>query len=337
MSLHDAAVIASTSNLSEDSKEKIKANCDKSVKRILRLSQVAARIFKGTIPQFKDMDVETIIRDHIIGEIEVSTPVAAYQLPKTVNVMDTESSEPNEATIYYDMKCRLRLADGDTADCFIIVDLEGQNNFTPGYSLSRRAIYYASRLMSSQLAVVGKDTKYDSLSKVLTIWICFEPSKEAVNSITRINLKQESLVGTLTFDDDEVDMMEALFITLGPDGSSDDNQLISFLSTLFSTELDAGEKLKQLNEKFNFPITDETTEEVSEMTNAMNATYGFRTEKAVRDAMDVFSAMVNWLKKNGRENDAEKALSNRDARAIYLKEFIQTPEYFDVLKNMPKD
>ena len=53
--------------------------------------------------------------------------------------------------------------------------------------------------------------------------------------------------------------------------------------------------------------------------------------------MDVFSAMVNWLKKNGREKDAEKALSNRDARAIYLKEFIQTPEYFDVLKNMPKD
>lgn len=69
----------------------------------------------------------------------------------------------------------------------------------------------------------------------------------------------------------------------------------------------------------------------------MNTTYGFRTEKAVRDAVDVFSAMVNWLRKNGRENDAEKALSNRDARAIYLKEFIQTPEYFDVLKNMPKD
>ena len=61
--------------------------------------------------------------------------------------------------------------------------------------------------------------------------------------------------------------------------------------------------------------------------NTVNKVYGFREEVVRRIAVDLFSAMAKWLKESGRDDAYEKALTDRNARWIYLPEFMKTPEY----------
>lgn len=43
---------------------------------------------------------------------------------------------------------------------------EAQKDIRPGYSLPKRAVYYCSRMISSQLSKITKAENYDNLSKV---------------------------------------------------------------------------------------------------------------------------------------------------------------------------
>lgn len=345
MNSYEASVIASTSdksdNKSAEKRKRLNAKSDQAVKRVLALTEVTARILKWTIPQFADKDVETIIRDHIEGELETSAPVSAFQPPKTkkkskrIKQLNTESSEPNEADIRFNVKCRVRLSEGTTADCFLVVDMEGQGDSSPGYSLGRRAIYYLSRLISEQLPVIGQDTKYDALSKVLSIWICFNPPEKHTNSMTKLKIVQIPMVGDSQFETSEVDMMEALFILLGPDDSDGKTELIEFLNILFSTKLDAHEKLTMLHEKFDFPIKDDITEEVSEMTKSVKEAYGFRTEEAVRRAeaegraeeKKENQAVLKWLLEKFGIDKVVEFIRNPDEQETYTAQFRSSPEY----------
>lgn len=75
MNSYEASIIASTSDKKTvEQKERLNARSDQAVKRVLALTEVVARILKWTIPQFADLDVKTIIRDHIEGDIEPSAP-----------------------------------------------------------------------------------------------------------------------------------------------------------------------------------------------------------------------------------------------------------------------
>ncbi len=54
----------------------------------------------------------------------------------------------------------------------VIINIEIQNDDTPGYPIPKRSIYYGSRLISAQRGSVFKDHEYGKLKKVVSIWIC---------------------------------------------------------------------------------------------------------------------------------------------------------------------
>ena len=62
----------------------------------------------------------------------------------------------------------------------LIINVEAQKRLNPKkktgdtYPLLKRAVYYASRLISSQKGTEFTNSDYDKIKKVYTIWICME-------------------------------------------------------------------------------------------------------------------------------------------------------------------
>ena len=79
--------------------------------------------------------------------------------------------------MYFDVFVKVKLpwyADKNlyTAPCFCIkLDAGMQRKLNPGYILSKRGLYYGSRMITGQLLVINKDTNYDLIAPVYSIWI----------------------------------------------------------------------------------------------------------------------------------------------------------------------
>ena len=70
-----------------------------------------------------------------------------------------------------------------------------ENDFYPGYPIIKRALYYCSRMNSSQYGSEFTETHYEKIRKVYSIWICPNPPKKRENTITRYCVQEENLVG----------------------------------------------------------------------------------------------------------------------------------------------
>lgn len=100
----------------------------------------------------------------------------------------------------------------------LIINLESQNNYTPGYTLEKRGIYYLSCMISSQYNVEFKNSDFDKLKKVYSIWICTHAPSYAVNTITEYRFKPENLVGEIPDVPKNYDLMSLIMINLGKKG-----------------------------------------------------------------------------------------------------------------------
>ena len=58
----------------------------------------------------------------------------------------------------------------------LIINVEAQTKFKPGYPLTKRAIYYCSRMISAQHGPIFTKSEYGKIRKVYSIWICTQPS-----------------------------------------------------------------------------------------------------------------------------------------------------------------
>lgn len=71
-------------------------------------------------------------------------------LPDKLNEKNVESKSTNEGTIYYDVLFDIGMPGGESPPSRVIVDIEAQNHFNPGYSMLKRGSFYCSRMISAQ-------------------------------------------------------------------------------------------------------------------------------------------------------------------------------------------
>lgn len=126
-----------------------------------------------------------------------------------------------EGTVTYDIRF-LAAAPRSGELIRLIVNIEAQNDFYPGYPLIKRAIYYCSRMISSQYGTEFINAHYENIKKVYSIWICMNPPKNRKNSITRYHITEENLVGCVKERKADYDLMAAVMICLGEEESAID-------------------------------------------------------------------------------------------------------------------
>lgn len=172
----------------------------------------------------------------------------------------------NEGVITYDIQFRAFVPGADEV-VQMIINIEAQNNFYPGYPIIMRGIYYCARMISSQYGTVFTNSHYEKIQKVYTIWICMNPPKERNNTITEYSFTEKNLFGSVTEQKGYYDLMNTIMICLGEQDEKVENDLLKLLEVLLSSERKASEKKEILVRDFDISMTEKIESEVVQMCN----------------------------------------------------------------------
>lgn len=149
----------------------------------------------------------------------------------------------------------------------MILNVEGQNNFYPGYPVIKRGIYYCSRMISAQYGTEFVAANYSDIKKVASIWVCMKPPKGRENTITSYSITEKNLIGTVEEPVENYDLMTAVMICLGGSNSRSEPDVLRLLDVLFSSETGAEKKRHILQQDFDIPMTQTLERKVDVMCN----------------------------------------------------------------------
>lgn len=243
------------------------AGYDEACKRVLSEKAILARIMKSCLEEYKDCDPNEIADKYIEGQPQVSAvPVLPDEGGPLISGLDTEDKSLHEGSITYDIRFRA-IAPGTGEPIALIINLEAQNDYYPGYPLIKRGIYYCSRMISSQYGREFTGSQYDKIKKVYSIWICMNPPKSRENTITRYRLIEEQLVGEAREPVRNYDLLSIIMLCLGgPDGANYDG-VLRMLDVLLGSETSAAEKRQILQDEYDIAMTQSIEQEVSVVCN----------------------------------------------------------------------
>ena len=159
---------------------------DESCKNILANKIILAWIMKSCMKEYKDCSICDIADHYIEGTPEISQrevhrDEAPASDPGKIRGENTEDKAVNEGTVRYDIMFRAILPQGQEK-IELIINIEAQKDFYPGYPLIKRGIYYGCRMISSQYGTIFTNSHYEKIQKVYSIWICFNPPEKRKNS-----------------------------------------------------------------------------------------------------------------------------------------------------------
>jgi len=243
---------------------------DAQVKRILSDKTILSWILKYTTEELKNYPI-AIIKSCIEGEPEVGThrvfPSLAPEkdTPEAITGMDTVDKVPGEGDVHYDVRFVVYTPDKERIK--LIINVEGQKKFDPGYDIVTRGIFYCARMLSAQKDTEFTGSDYDAIKKVYSIWISMNNPLQVQHTITSYRICEHPLYGMLPVQR-RYDLMELVLVCLGtPKTKNKGNELHGLLDTLLSPDLLPEEKEKIINIDYGIETTVELEGGLREMCN----------------------------------------------------------------------
>lgn len=242
------------------------AGYDAACKRVLSEKAILARIMKACLEEYRDCPVRDIEEKYIEGQPQSSVPVLPDEEGSVISGLDTEDKSVHEGTVTYDIRFRAIVpSSGELIG--LIVNVEAQNDFYPGYPLTKRGIYYCCRMISSQYGREFTGSHYEKLKKVYSIWICMNPPRRRENTITRYRLTEEHFVGEAVELVQNYDLLSIVMLCLGGPDSENYDGVLRMLDVLLSHETSEAEKRRILQDDYDIQMTRTMESEVSVMCN----------------------------------------------------------------------
>ena len=257
---------------------------DESARNLVAQKPVLAYILKSALEEYADYTVQEIAERFIEGEPEIKKAAVHQDHPdkKPVSEMmsgddkvtglSTADKSQRDGTVYYDIRFLAVLPlSGELIDVFVNVEI--QNNDTPGYPIPKRGIYYAARMISSQRGMIFKDQEYGKIKKAVSIWICEGTANIRSDTINRYSFAEECLHGDYHEEKKDYDLMTVVVLRLGNKGEDSEDNAIRLLSRLFSMNLSYEEKIDTLENVFKIGVSREMDEEVQNVCNLSTGVY----------------------------------------------------------------
>ena len=169
-----------------------------------------------------------------------------------------------------------------------------KNDFYPGYPIVKRNLYYCCRLVSSQYGTDFTNSHYEKIKKVYSIFICMNPPNYRKNTINKYSIKEEKMIGKFSESTKNYDLMTAIVICLGDAEDSKEIRILKLLEVLLSSERNAEEKKRILQEAFSIKMTQELEREVSEMCNLSDSVEQKGIAKGIISSIQKLMESMNW-------------------------------------------
>ncbi len=245
------------------------AQYDERAKRLLGQKIILAHILVKAVDEFKGMNPSDVV-PYIEGEPYISSVPVEPGLTNTgerrkgqrVTGLNTEHGEINEGLVRFDIIFYVRMRDGLSQ---IIVNIEIQKDNPKAYKILNRAIFYGSRMVSSQKERDFEKSNYDDIKQVYSIWVCMNLK---VNCLHHIHFTSDCLLEEYDWPGN-LNLINIIMIGLAkelPD-NNEKYELHRLLGTLLSKKLSMEEKLNIIENEYDIPIKDNFRKDVSEMCN----------------------------------------------------------------------
>lgn len=281
-----------------------KAQYDTRVKRLLAQKSILAHILVKTVDEFKGMKPEDVVK-YIEGEPSISVvPVepGLANMEKTdatgqrIVGLNTENAEINEGLVRFDIIFYVRMPSivgRKNGLSQIIVNIEAQKDEPTEYKILNRAIFYVSRLISSQKERDFVSTNYDDIKQVFSIWICMNMDD---NSLSHIHLTKDEMLKPCNWKGN-LNLLNIVLIGITNEIPEHDEkyEMHRLIGALLSSELKEQEKLDIIEHEYNIPISQEFREDVRIMCNLSTGIEERATEKATEKTSEKF--ILNMYKK----------------------------------------
>ncbi|MCD8110491.1 MAG: hypothetical protein LUE14_10410 [Clostridiales bacterium] len=324
----------------------LQAGYDAACKKLLSEKIVLAWILKSCVKEFYDLEPEDIATRCIEGlPSDPGIPdIGDKDVPSRIIGSNTEDSTIYDGVIRYDIRFRAIVP---LSDCWtvLLMNVEVQNDFYPGYPLVCRGIFYGGRMISSQYKTEFTKSHYEKLKKVYSIWICMNPPQYRRNSINCYEIHEEQLIGNVKESVQNYDMLTVIMICLGSPEDDNYEGILKLLQVLLSYRIGRDEKCRILQEEFEISMTQEIDEEVDHMCNLSEGLWKTAMEKGWAEGMEkgwtegvekgmekgmekgtvIGARQVNDLNvklvESGRMNDMIRAAADRDYQQLLFAEF----------------
>ena len=288
-----------------------KAEYDTSAKRLLGQKSILAHILVKTVDEFKGMDPKKVV-DSIEGTPHIGTVPVEPGLTNAVSEkngerlvgFNTENGEVNEGLIRFDIVFYVRMKDGLSQ---IIINVEAQKDEPNGYEILNRAIFYVSRLISSQKERDFENSSYDDIKRVYSIWICMNMKE---NTMSYVHLTKEDLIGSYEWKGN-LDLLNIIMIGLAKKLPEHDEtyELHRLLGALLSQDLTVDEKLNIIGNEYDIPIEGNFRKDVSVMCNLSQGI----EEKGIAIGE---AGLIVKMYKNGFTAEQIAAATDKDLEAV---------------------
>ena len=245
------------------------AQYDESAKRLLGQKSILAHILVKTVDEFAGMDPKEVV-SYIEGEPFINTVPIETGFTNTVIKNDesrvvglnSENPELHEGMIRFDIIFYVRMRDGLSQ---IIINVEAQKDELNGYDILNRAIFYVSRMISSQKERDFSNSNYNDIKRVYSIWVCMNMPE---NSLEHIHLVKDSIVKSHAWKG-KMDLVNIVMIGLAKELPKHEEkyELHRLLGALLSQDLTANEKLDIIGNEYAIPMEKDFREDVSIMCN----------------------------------------------------------------------
>ena len=274
------------------------AQYDNSAKRLIAHKIILARILIKTVEKFKGMDpleVAALIEGiPYISTVPVElglTNAVHFQNGKRIVGFNTENQELNEGLVRFDIVFYVRMKDGLSQ---IIINVEAQKDEPSDYKILNRAVFYVSRLISSQKEKDFENSSYDDIKCVYSIWICMNMEE---NTMSHIHLTKEDMIGSYEWKGN-LDLLNIIMIGLAKELPEHDEtyELHRLLGALLSRELTVDEKLDIIGNEYDIPLEENFRKDMSTM---CNLSQGVKEEGIAIGRAEGEAGLIAKMYKNG--------------------------------------
>ena len=280
---------------------------DNAARNLVAEKPILAYILKSVLDEYKEYSVQEIAEQFIEGTPKVADTAVYPDHPDKPNDtvmmngddkikgLPTADKSQRDGDVYYDVRFLAALPQsGEFAEVFVNVEI--QNNDTPGYAIPKRGIYYASRMISSQRGTIFKNQEYGKIKKVVSIWICEDSAISRSDTINRYSFTEECLRGDFHEKKQDYDLMTVVVLRLGDKGENSKDDAIRLLSKMFSDSLGYDEKMDALQDEFKISVHEGIDKEVWSMCNLSTGVYN-------RGKMEMAREMAYALQNKGMSLD----------------------------------
>ena len=169
--------------------------------------------------------------------------------------------EKDEGLAIFDILFFVRMKDGISQ---IIVNVEAQRKDPDEYDILNRAIFYVSRLISSQKERDFVKSRYNDMKRVYSIWVCMN---EEENSLNHFHLVDNKIVGNKTWKG-MLDLFNIVMIGITNEkNNAEEFSLHYLLNTLLSDKMSSKRKMDIIHSEYGIPMDSDFEEEVKNMCN----------------------------------------------------------------------